>query len=242
MDQSMKTSFEPLQDPLISIIIPIYNEIDLIKTVLERVRAQPFRKQLVLVDDYSVDGTWEFLQAEEMNREDTIVLRHDKNVGKGFAIRTGLKQIKGDIVLIQDADLEYSPEQLPGLIQPIVCGQARVVYGSRFMGSVKDMKLPNRVANWFLAWLVSILYGQRITDEATAYKVFHREVMDAVKLNCRRFEFCPEITAKVRKNGEWILELPVSFEARTWEEGKKISWPDFIEAVWILIRYRFSGS
>ncbi len=228
-----------MHDPLVSIIIPIYNEIGLIRPVLQRVRAQNFRKQLILVDDHSVDGTWEYLKAEEMNREDTIVLRHDKNIGKGYAIRTGLKYVEGEIVLIQDADMEYRPEQLPGLIQPIIDGQARVVYGSRFMGTVKDMKLPNRIANLILARIASILYGQRITDEATAYKVFHREVIDAVKLNCRRFEFCPEVTAKVRKNGERILELPVSFEARTWEEGKKICWPDFIEAVWILLKYRF---
>lgn len=211
----------------------------MIREVMRRIRTLTFRKQLILVDDGSSDATQTILMTEEAPHDDTIVLRHDLNQGKGSAIRTGLAHATGDIVLIQDADLEYRPEELPALIEPIVQGRSRVVYGSRFKGTVRKMRLPNRVANWLLAWIVSILYGQRITDEATAYKVFHKKVIDAVELKCHRFEFCPEVTAKLMRNGERILELPVSFEARTPEEGKKIGWRDFITAVRVLIQCRF---
>jgi dolichol-phosphate mannosyltransferase len=230
--------FAPMEDPLVSIIIPIYNEREMIGTVLRRVRSLPFRKQLVLVDDHSGDGTYEFLVKEEAPKPDTVVLRHERNRGKGRAIRTGLERATGQIVLIQDADLEYRPEELPALLVPMVEGRTAVVYGSRFMGSVKRMRLPNRVANLLLAWMVSRLYGQRITDEATAYKIFRREVIGSIDLECERFEFCPEVTAKVLRKGYRIVELPVSFEARTVEEGKKIGWRDFITAVRVLIRCR----
>lgn len=228
-----------LKDPLVSIIIPIYNEERLIREVLRRVRRQPFRKQLILVDDSSHDATYQILMSEEAPQPDTIVLRHERNRGKGMAIRTGLQHATGEIVLIQDADLEYQPEELPRLLEPIVEGRASIVYGSRFMGTVKKMRLPNRVANFLLARMVSLLYGQRITDEATAYKVFRREVIQGIDLTCERFEFCPEVTAKVLRQGHRIIELPVSFEARTPEEGKKIGWRDFITAVRVLLACRF---
>jgi len=226
-----------LIDPLISIIMPIYNERALIREVLRRVRCLPFRKQLILVDDCSRDGTYEILQ-EEARQSDTVVLRHERNRGKGFAIRTGLPHATGEIVLIQDADLEYQPEELPRLLGPLIEGRAGVVYGSRFLGSVKRMRLPNRVANYLLAWLVSLLYGQHISDEATAYKLFRREVIQSIDLHCERFEFCPEVTAKVLRQGHTIVELPVTFEARTQEEGKKIGWRDFITAVRVLLACR----
>ncbi|MBI3735463.1 glycosyltransferase family 2 protein [Candidatus Sumerlaeota bacterium] len=228
----------PNSDPLVSIVVPIYNEERLLEEVLRRVRALPIRKQLILVDDCSRDRTPEILEKEKAHA-DTVVLRHDRNQGKGAAIRTGLTRATGEIVLIQDADLEYNPEELPPLIAPIAEGRAGVVYGSRFLGEVRKMRLQNRVANWLLAWLVSILYGQRITDEATAYKVFRGDIIRAIDLKCNRYEFCPEVTAKVLKRGEKILELPVTFTARTVEEGKKIGWKDFFEAVWTLLRYRF---
>jgi glycosyltransferase involved in cell wall biosynthesis len=228
----------PMHSPLVSIVIPIFNEVKLISTVLERVRNLPFRKELILVDDCSIDGTTEILEKEKA-RPDTVVLRHDRNQGKGAAIRTGLAFATGDIVLVQDADLEYRPEEIPRLLEPIIRGETNAVYGSRFKGSVKKMRIPNRVANWLLAAIVSVLYGQRITDEATAYKVFRGDLIRAIDLNCNRFEFCPEVTAKVLKRGEKIVELPVSFEARTFEEGKKIGWRDFFQALWTLARYRF---
>lgn len=233
------TPLTPLPDPLVSIIIPIYNERELIREVLRRVRALPFRKQLILVDDASMDGTGQLLAAEEATRPDTVVLHHERNRGKGAAIRTGLCHARGEIVLIQDADLEYQPEELPHLLEPLIAGQAGIVYGSRFMGRIERMAFPNRVGNYLLAWIVSVLYGQRITDEATAYKLFRREVIQGIDLKCERFEFCPEITAKVLRKGYSITELPVSFVARTPEEGKKIGWRDFITAVRVLVGCRF---
>jgi len=222
----------------LSIIVPIYNEKDLLDTVLRNVRsAIPFDHELILVDDYSADGTREILKMEE-EKPDTVVVYHEKNQGKGAAIRSGLEHATGDIVIIQDADMEYDPRDIPKVIQPILDGKTRVTYGSRFLGSVEKMRLPNFVANKILAWLVTILYFQRITDEATAYKAFRREVINAVSLRCRRFEFCPEVTAKVLRKGEKIIEVPVTFSARSFEEGKKIGWRDFIIAVWTLLKYR----
>ncbi|MFB3895899.1 MAG: glycosyltransferase family 2 protein [bacterium] len=222
----------------LSIVIPIYNEEALLPRVLERVRKLPFEKELILVDDCSQDKTWQILQQEAATHPDTIILHHEKNQGKGASIRTGLEHVTGDIVIVQDADLEYNPEDIPAVIAPIIAGQVKVAYGSRFLGSIKKMRLPNRVANHLLAWLVSLLYGQKITDEATAYKAFRTEVIKEIKLNCTRFEFCPEVTAKVLKKGYNIIETPVGFEARTFEEGKKIGWRDFFVAVYILLKYR----
>jgi glycosyltransferase involved in cell wall biosynthesis len=225
----------------LSIVIPIYNEETLLPRVLDRVRKLPLEKELILVDDCSQDGTWQILQQEAAKfPADTVILRHEKNQGKGASIRTGLAHVTGDIVIIQDADLEYNPEDIPAVLAPIIDGKVQVAYGSRFMGNIKKMRLPNRVANYLLAWLVSILYGQKITDEATAYKAFRTEVIKQIPLTCTRFEFCPEVTAKVLKRGYKIIETPVSFEARTFEEGKKIGWRDFIVAVYILLKYRFT--
>lgn len=233
------SSIQPLgPDTLVSIVIPIFNEEALIEAVLARVRELPFAKQLVLVDDCSVDGTAAILEGEK-SKPNTIVLTHKVNRGKGAAIRTGLKATTGDIVLIQDADLEYDPSELPALLEPILRGETNVVFGSRFKGSVEKMRLPNRVANFLLAWMTTLLYGQRITDEATAYKIFRGDLIRSIDLKCNRFEFCPEVTAKVMRRGEKIVELPVSFQARTFAEGKKIGWPDFIQAVWTLLKYRF---
>ncbi|HPB31355.1 MAG TPA: glycosyltransferase family 2 protein [Candidatus Sumerlaeota bacterium] len=223
----------------LSLIIPIYNEVELLSTVLERVRAAiPFEHELILVDDHSTDGTDKILHGEE-SKPDTIVVWHEKNKGKGAAIRSGLAHATGDIIIVQDADMEYDPRDIPKVIQPILDGKTRVAYGSRFMGEVRNMRLPNRVANHLLAWLVSILYFSRVTDEATAYKAFTRDVIKSIKLDCNRFEFCPEVTAKVLRRGEKIIETPISFNARTFEEGKKIGWQDFIVAVWTLVKYRF---
>lgn len=206
--------------------------------VLEHVRALPLRKELILVDDFSHDGTREYL-AEQEKVPNTRVLYHDKNQGKGAAIVTGLKAATGDVVIIQDADMEYDPQDILKVVEPIYRGETRVSYGSRFKGKVTGMRLPNRIANWLLATLVSVLYGQRITDEATAYKAFRREVIQSIPLNCKRFEFCPEVTAKVLRKGERIVEVPVVYRARTFEEGKKIGYRDFFTAVWTLLRYRF---
>lgn len=223
----------------LSLIIPIYNEVELLEAVLKRVRAINIPdKEIILVDDYSTDGTHDILKKEAKN-SDTKVFYHERNRGKGYAIRTGLKHATGDIVIVQDADLEYDPNDIPAVIKPIIDGKTTVAYGSRFKGKVVGMRLPNFVANKLLAWMISILYLQKITDEATAYKAFTREVIQSIPLECERFEFCPEVTAKVLKRKIKIIETPVSFNARTFEEGKKIGWRDFVVAVKTLLKFRF---
>jgi glycosyltransferase involved in cell wall biosynthesis len=223
----------------LSLIIPIYNEAELLETVLKNVRAAiPCEHELVLVDDHSTDGTIEILKREE-KKEDTTVVYHEKNMGKGAGIRSGLAHAHGDIIIVQDADMEYDPYDIPRVIQPIIDGKCNVAYGSRFMGSVKNMRFPNYVANQILAWMVSILYFHRITDEATAYKAFRKDVIKSITLECNRFEFCPEVTAKILRKGEKIIEVPIKFNARSFEEGKKIGWRDFVVAVWTLLKFRF---
>lgn len=224
----------------VSFVMPIYNEEELLGEVLRRIRALALDKELILVDDYSRDATPQILEREKAQHpDDTVVLRHERNQGKGAAIRTGIEHATGDVVIIHDADLEYRPEEVPEVLRPIFEGRTNVAYGSRFLGRVEGMRLVNRVANRLLAALVSILYGARITDEATAYKAFRREIIQTTPLTCRRFEFCPEVTAKVLKRGEKIVEVPVTYVARTFEEGKKIGWRDFFTAVWTLVRFRF---
>ena len=213
--------------PKLSIIIPIYNEEELLPEVLRRVRAIPWEhREIILVNDCSTDRTQSILEPEKQHA-DTLVLTHDQNQGKGAAIRTGLQFFTGDVVIIQDADLEYHPEEIIPVIEPIARGETLVCYGSRFLGEVEAMRLPNRAANWILAKLVSLLFGQRITDEATAYKAFHGSVIERIPLECHGFEFCPEVTSKILKLGYRIQEVPVRFKARTIAEGKKIGWGGF---------------
>lgn len=228
------------ENPLLSIIIPIYNEEPQLEEVLERVyRIDYSPKELILVDDFSHDGTRQILDRYKY-RPDTRVLLHEANRGKGFAIRTGLKSAEGEIVIIQDADLEYDPEDIPRVIDPILSGQTEVCYGSRFLGGLERMAIPNRVANWILAQSASWLFWVRITDEATAYKAFRHDVLRRIRLDCEGFEFCPEVTAKVLRLGYGIREVSVRFRARTVWEGKKIGWPDFGVAVKTLLKYRFA--
>lgn len=230
------------RQPKLSIIVPIYNEEDLLPEVLKRLRAIAWEnREIILVNDCSTDRTQAILEPEKA-KPDTYVLSHQINMGKGAAIRTGLSRFSGDIVIIQDADLEYRPDEIIDVVRPIAEGQALVCYGSRFLGSVQAMRLPNRIANWILAKMVSILYGQRITDEATAYKAFHRSIIERIPLECHGFEFCPEVTSKILKLGVPIYEVPVNFVARTVAEGKKIGWRDFITAVWTILKVRFFWS
>lgn len=228
-----------MDKPLLSIVIPIHNEIRLIAKVLDRVRGMSYEpKELVLIDDASNDGTTDFLKNEE-SKPNTCVFYHRKNLGKGAAIKTGIQHVTGEIVIVQDADMEYDPDDIPKVIEPILSGETEVAFGSRFMGKVEKMRLRNRLANWILAKIVSLLYGQRITDEATAYKAFRRHVLEEIDLECKGFEFCPEVTAKVLRLGYHIVETPVTFVARTHFEGKKIGWRDFFTAMWVLIKNRF---
>ncbi len=225
----------------VTILIPVYNEVNVLPMVLDRVMKAELpagcTKEIVIVDDGSTDGTSELLE----RYRDLVVVHHSvENFGKGAAIRIGLRKASGDIVLIQDGDLEYDPRDYVAVLQPIVNGEAKVVYGSRFQGDLKGMKFANWVANKLLTWTANLLYGCRITDEATAYKAFHVDVLNGMRLRCMRFEFCPEVTAKVRRMGYGIHEVPIRYNARGILEGKKIRWQDGFHAMWTLLKYRFT--
>lgn len=225
----------------LSVLIPVHNEESTIEEVIRRVGAvdlDGIEREIVIVDDASTDGTPEKLEKYK-DRPDLALLRHDANRGKGAAIRTGLASATGDIVIIQDADLEYDPSEYPKLIAPIVAGEAEVVFGSRFKGQAENMALPNLIANKILAWAATVLFFRRVTDEATCYKVFRADLLRSFDLECERFEFCPEVTAKTLKGGYSFVEVPIKYHARTVEAGKKIKVRDGFEALWTLIRYRF---
>ncbi|MGC8784723.1 MAG: glycosyltransferase family 2 protein [Armatimonadota bacterium] len=224
-------------NPVVSIIIPAYNEADSIVQAIERVRAVPLQKEIIVVDDGSTDETPALLAQQP----DVVVLRHEHNMGKGMAIRTAIAHATGDIIIIQDADLEYDPMDIPRVIAPIAEGKAQVVYGSRFLTSKRPtgMRLPNWLINRLLAGMVRWLYWHPLTDEATCYKAFRADLLKSVPLTCRRFEFCPEVTAKVIRRGVKILEVPISYEARTTLQGKKIRWWDGVEAIWTLLKWRW---
>lgn len=224
----------------LSIVIPVYNEQAQLETALERVYALPYpNKQIIIVNDGSIDRTRAILE-NFTSRPGTALVHHSVNQGKGAAIRSGLAHAEGGIIIIQDADLEYNPQEILAVIEPILKNEVKVCYGSRFLtpGTCQRMALPNRIANWVLAWLVSVLFGQRLTDEATAYKAFRREVLGEFTLESQGFEFCPEVTARVLARGHRIQEVPVSFSARTVQEGKKIGFRDFYKAVFTLFKYR----
>ena len=223
----------------LSVIIPSYNEKTTIREIIKRVQEVPINKEIILIDDFSTDGTREILKNEYSKKDNVTVLFHKKNQGKGAAIRTGLKHIKGDIVIIQDADLEYDPNDYPKLIEPIINKETEVVYGSRFLGN-KNQHLYNlnMLATRILTIMANILYNAKITDEPTCYKVFTKKAIKSVDLKCEKFEFCPEVTAKIRKNGYKIKEIPINYNPRSIEEGKKINWKDGVQAIWTLIKYR----
>lgn len=225
-------------DVKLSVIIPVFNEKANIAAVIDAVKAVDLPKEVIVVDDGSTDGTSEIL--EHYKDDDTIRIHSSVlNFGKGTAIRVGLKYATGEIIVIQDADLEYDPQQIPALILPIEKGEADVVYGSRFLGSIKGMKFANWFANKILAIAANVLYGAHITDEATCYKAFRADIIKSMPLKCARFEFCPEVTARVRKKGIKIKEIPIHYTGRTVAEGKKVSWKDGFEAIWVLLKYRF---
>ncbi len=225
----------------LSAIMPVHNEESTIDEVIRLVRSVDLGDieiEVVVVDDASTDGTASSLEAYR-GEPGIVVLNHEVNRGKGAAIRTGLDHVTGEMVIIQDADLEYDPGDYPRLIRPIIDGDADVVYGSRFMGSIENMALPNLIANKLLAWAATLLFGKRITDEATCYKVFKTDVLRSFDLVCERFEFCPEVTAKTLRRGYRLREIPIAYHGRTVEAGKKIRATDGLEALWTLVRFRF---
>ena len=226
-----------MEQPDLTILIPALNEEATIREVLERCLAVPLSKQIVVINDGSTDATAEILKAFGEKIE---VVTNPKPSGKGNAIRKALNLIKGKTVIVQDADLEYSPEQIPTLIQPILDGSAAVVFGTRFAnGFPSSMALPNKLVNFLLAISVRLLFGKKISDEATCYKALRSDVLQAMNLECQRFEFCPEVTAKTFRLGLSIIEVPIDYVARNKKEGKKIRWYDAPEAFWTLLRYRF---
>jgi dolichol-phosphate mannosyltransferase len=225
---------------LLSVILPIYNERNTVKEVLSRVLASPVEKEVIIIDDASSDGTAQLLKDEVEDKYTGVrVYYQGKNQGKGAAIRAAIPHLCGEFAIIQDGDLEYDPQDYPQLLRPMAEEGATVVYGSRFLNNRPKMRLPNRIVNWLLARMVRVLYGAPITDEATCYKAFRTELLKSIPLECMRFEFCPEVTAKVLRRGHRIVEVPIHYEARSMAEGKKIRWTDGVEAIWTLIRYRF---
>jgi glycosyltransferase involved in cell wall biosynthesis len=226
----------------LSIIVPVYNEKGTIHEILQRVRAVPLQgidKEIIVVDDCSTDGTRDLLTQETL-AADTRVFHHPVNKGKGAAIQTGLQASTGDLIIVQDADLEYDPNDYGKLMAPILAGEATVVYGSRFaQGHHKKMFLSQRLANTVLTVLTNLLYGAALSDMETCYKVFPAQVIKPIRLRAQRFDFEPEITAKLLKRGHRILEVPISYAGRVYDEGKKINWRDGMVAIYSLIYYRF---
>ncbi|MEW5939021.1 MAG: glycosyltransferase family 2 protein [Chloroflexota bacterium] len=223
----------------LSVIIPVYNEVGNIEEILKRVQATELPSEIIVVDDGSKDGTRDILTKLDGRGKIRVIL-HEKNQGKGAAVRTGLGAAAGDTLLIQDADLEYDPRDYPRLLQPIQEGLADVVYGSRFLGGPRRVAMFwHMVANYLLTFMTNILYNTILTDMETGYKVFRRKVTDGMRLHAKRFDFEPEFTAKVLKRHFRIFEVAISFNPRDYTEGKKIKLKDAFEAVWTLLKYRF---
>jgi len=229
----------------LSVIIPVYNERETIAHVLRSVLAVAVEKEVIVVDDGCTDGTGQVV--DSISDERVRVIHHPRNIGKGASIRAALEHVTGDAVIIQDADAEYDPDDYPRLLEPLITGRADIVYGSRFLGHIEGialrrpegMRFANRVFNRVIAALARMLFHFPLTDEATCYKLFRTDVIKSLPLRCRRFEFCPEVTAKALKRGWRLVEVPITYRARGRREGKKIGWRDGVQALWTLVKYRF---
>ena len=228
-----------LTNPLLTVVMPVYNEVATVEEVVRRVLALPLRIQLVVVDDCSTDGTGDLLVRLRDELGFTLV-RQPNNQGKGAALRTGFTHVSGDLVVIQDADLEYSPEELPDLIQLICEGRADVVYGSRFLGRHRVFLFTHYLGNRVLTALTNVLYNTMLTDMETCYKVMRAEVLRSMTLHSNGFGIEPELTAKIFKRHLRVYEVPISYDGRGYDEGKKIGWRDGVVAVWVLLKYRFT--
>jgi glycosyltransferase involved in cell wall biosynthesis len=223
----------------LSVVVPVYNEKNTIAEILRRVRATGRADEIILVDDGSTDGTREILRTLETDPA-VHILFHEKNQGKGAALRTGFQHATGEVILVQDADLEYNPSEYPALLEPIESGQADVVYGSRFLGSKRRVTMFwHMVANQLLTLATNVFYNSILSDMETGYKVFRADLLKAIPLRANRFDFEPEITAKILKRKARLFEIPISFNPREYNEGKKIGLADAFSAVWALVKYRF---
>ena len=224
----------------ISVVIPVYNEIDTIEEILARVDKVAIKKEIIVIDDLSIDGTRERLKKIVADKENVKVIYHSRNRGKGAALRTGFESVTGDIVIIQDADLEYDPNEYPNLLEPISDGRADVVYGSRFIGGPhRVLFFWHYVGNKLLTLISNALTNLNLTDMETCYKVFKSQILKDLNLKSNRFGFEPEFTAKVSKMRLRIYEVPISYSGRTYSEGKKITWKDGIVALCLIFWYRF---
>ncbi len=223
----------------VSVVIPVYNEVGTIEEIISRIHAVPLEKEIVIVDDGSTDGTREQLKKINQDKENMKILYHNRNQGKGAALRTGFEAVTGDIIIVQDADLEYSPREYPVLLEPILDGRADVVYGSRFLGGPHRVSFFwHYVGNKLLTFLSNLLNNLSLTDVWTCYKVFKKQVLKDITLRSNRFGFEPEFTAKVAKKKFRIYEVPVSYSGRDYSEGKKITWKDGIKAIFTMFRFR----
>lgn len=228
----------PLEDPLLTVVMPVYNEKATIEEIVGRVLAVPVRKELVAVDDASTDGTRDILVRLGRERGFTVVLQ-ERNQGKGAAVRRGIAEAKGDVVVVQDADLEYSPEEYPELLELIIRGKADAVFGSRFIGRHRCHLFTHYLANLFLNLVTNVLYNTTMTDMETCFKAIRTDVLRKIALKSDRFGIEPEITAKLFKAGARVYEVPITYDGRDYSEGKKITWRDGFPALWTLIKYRF---
>src|SRR5215475_10423723 len=228
-----------LDNPLLSVVMPVFNESTTIDEIVRRVLAVPLRVQLIVVDDCSTDGTRDMLTHLQRELGFTLLLQ-PKNLGKGAALRRGFEAIRGDLVVIQDADLEYSPEEFPVLIELICDGRADVVYGSRFLGRHRVFLFTHYLGNRLLTLMTNVLYNTMLTDMETCFKAMRVEVIRSMTLRENRFGIEPELTAKIFKRGYRVYEIPITYDGRGYEDGKKITWRDGIVAVWTLLKYRFT--
>ena len=223
----------------LSVVIPVFNEKKTVLHLLERVRASELPKEIIIVDDYSTDGTRELLQGLPASEDLKIVLQ-PRNQGKGAALRAGFERVTGDVVIVQDADLEYDPAEYPNLVQPILAGKADVVYGSRFLGGPHRVLLFwHSVGNHFLTMLSNMMTDLNLTDMETCYKVFRADILKKIRLRENRFGFEPEFTAKIARARCRVYEVPISYSGRDYSEGKKIGWKDGVAALYFILKYRF---
>lgn len=222
----------------LSVIVPVYNEEKTVLELLNRLKQVPLKMEILVVDDGSSDGSWAVL--EKLPKDQFRVFRHESNRGKGAAIRTALNYATGNVVVIQDADLELNPQEFLLLLEPIKAGQTQVVFGSRELksGNIKSLSSVFYWGGKITTWTANLLYGIRITDEPTCYKMMHTELLKSLHLEAEHFEFCPEVTAKIAKRGLKIVEVPISYTPRSKHEGKKIRWKDGIQAIYTLCKYR----